>query len=148
MKALGNTIFFCHKLFKDGTFLRKHLKKKHYEYCEAEQAKCHDPYMMKAWEGAGASRPRPLSASSVVGPPRLIVPDILVDCGTKYGCIPAPLYHVAKNTAKSEYDDNNDEEIDQNDKESKECIMCIRNNTFFDVLLTLVFLVMFWLCCF
>lgn len=84
---------FCHKLFKDDNFLRKHLKKKHYEYCKAEQAKCHDAYMMKAWEGSGASRPRPVS-SSTVGPPRLIVPDILVDCGTKYGCIPAALYHV------------------------------------------------------
>lgn len=84
---------FCHKLFKDDSFLRKHLKKKHYEYCEAEQAKCHDTHMMKAWELAGASRPRSTS-TTVVGPPRLIVPDMLVDCGTKYGCLPASLLRL------------------------------------------------------
>ena len=99
---------FCHKLFKDENFLRKHLKKKHFEYCQAEQAKCHDKYMMKAWEGAGASRPR---AHGETGTPRLIVPDILVDCGTKYGCIPVPLYHVPKDETKSDEDDENDEGV-------------------------------------
>ena len=106
---------FCHKLFKDQSFLRKHLKKKHYEYCVAEQAKCHDTYMMKAWEGSGASRPRPLSAS-LVGPPRLIVPDILVDCGTKYGCLPAPLYHVKK--PKSDQQQNNGDYDDEQELSS------------------------------
>jgi len=60
---------FCHKLFKDEVFLRKHLLKKHGEYLKAEQAKCHDEYMMKAWD-AEESRP---------------VPEILVDCGIKFG---------------------------------------------------------------
>ena len=99
---------FCHKLFKDQNFLRKHLKKKHYEYCTAEQAKCHDAYMMKAWEGSGASRPRPMSAS-LVGPPRLIVPDILVDCGTKYGCLPTPLHHVKKPKLEQPHDNIDDD---------------------------------------
>eukprot|EP00977_Amphora_coffeiformis_P027894 scaffold34658_cov230-Amphora_coffeaeformis.AAC.1 len=99
---------FCHKLFKDQNFLRKHLKKKHYEYCIAEQAKCHDAYMMKAWEGSGASRPRPMSAS-LVGPPRLIVPDILVDCGTKYGCLPTPLHHAKKPKSEQQQPNGDDD---------------------------------------
>ena len=60
---------FCHKLFKDEVFLRKHLLKKHGEYLKAEQAKCHDEYMMKAWD-AEENRP---------------VPEIMVDCGIKFG---------------------------------------------------------------
>eukprot|EP00587_Corethron_hystrix_P001739 CAMPEP_0113300092 /NCGR_PEP_ID=MMETSP0010_2-20120614/1862_1 /TAXON_ID=216773 ORGANISM="Corethron hystrix, Strain 308" /NCGR_SAMPLE_ID=MMETSP0010_2 /ASSEMBLY_ACC=CAM_ASM_000155 /LENGTH=771 /DNA_ID=CAMNT_0000153451 /DNA_START=305 /DNA_END=2617 /DNA_ORIENTATION=+ /assembly_acc=CAM_ASM_000155 len=56
---------FCRKLFKDKTFLHKHLVKKHPEFLIAEQAKCHDRYMMEAWE---SSTRRPL-------------PQIAIDCG-------------------------------------------------------------------
>jgi hypothetical protein len=62
---------FCHKLFKDADFLRKHLTKKHGEYLKAEQAKCHDEYMKRAWD---AEEHRP-------------VPNILVYCGTKFGLV-------------------------------------------------------------
>lgn len=62
---------FCHKLFKDNSFLEKHLMKKHVEYLFAEQAKCHDAYMMKAWDAE----------------PNREVPDILVDCGAKFGLV-------------------------------------------------------------
>jgi hypothetical protein len=65
---------FCQKLFKDDVFLTKHLLKKHGEYLKAEQAKCHDEYMMKWWDDE-VCRP---------------VPKILVDCH-KYGTIPKPV---------------------------------------------------------
>ena len=61
---------FCHKLFKDDTFLKKHLLKKHSAYNAAERAKCHDTHMMTQWEKA-ALRP--------------MVPPILVDCGKQFG---------------------------------------------------------------
>jgi hypothetical protein len=64
---------FCHKLFKDSSFLHKHLLKKHVEYVTAEKAKCHDEFMMKAWD-AESHRP---------------VPDVLVDCGSIFGLVPA-----------------------------------------------------------
>mmetsp|Transcript_31507 Transcript_31507/g.48233 ORF Transcript_31507/g.48233 Transcript_31507/m.48233 type:complete len:828 (+) Transcript_31507:68-2551(+) len=62
---------FCRKLFKDESYLRKHLIKKHSEYLKAELAQCHDDYMMKAWDAHDA---RP-------------VPPILVDCGRTLGYI-------------------------------------------------------------
>jgi hypothetical protein len=64
---------FCRKLFKDETFLRKHLLKKHKEFLFAELAKCHDPYMMKWWD------------EEVIRP----VPLMLIDCGSKFGYVPA-----------------------------------------------------------
>jgi hypothetical protein len=64
---------FCHKLFKDSSFLHKHLLKKHVEYLRAEQGKSHDEYMMKAWD-AESNRP---------------VPDVLVDCGSMFGLVAA-----------------------------------------------------------
>ena len=66
---------FCHKLFKDSSFLHKHLLKKHGEFLRAEQAKCHDPAMMRAWD---ESEDRP-------------VPDIMVDCGAVLGCVAVPV---------------------------------------------------------
>lgn len=66
---------FCRKLFKDTTFLHKHLLKKHGEFLVAEQAKCHDDAMMKAWDEA---EDRPL-------------PDILVECGNWFGFVAAPV---------------------------------------------------------
>jgi hypothetical protein len=66
---------FCHKLFKDSAFLQKHLLKKHAAYLMAERAKCHDPYMMKAWDEED-QRP---------------VPPILVDCGRALGQRPTPV---------------------------------------------------------
>ncbi|MEL7342973.1 MAG: hypothetical protein AAGM67_20990, partial [Bacteroidota bacterium] len=62
---------FCRKLFKDAMFLRKHLLKKHPEFLLAEIAKCHDPFMMKAWD---MQEHRP-------------VPPILVDCGHRFGFV-------------------------------------------------------------
>lgn len=53
----------------------KHLLKKHGEFLKAEQAKCHDEYMMKVWDQQDQ---RPL-------------PEILVDCGTKFGCVSVPV---------------------------------------------------------
>ena len=64
---------FCRKLFKDQSFLRKHLRKKHGEYLVAEQAAVHDSYMMQAWEQA---RERP-------------VPKVRVDCGASLGLVEA-----------------------------------------------------------
>jgi len=61
---------FCHKLFKDESFLSKHLLKKHHAYNQAERAKCHDSFMMGNWEKA---------------PLRPGVPSILVDCGKQFG---------------------------------------------------------------
>jgi len=66
---------FCRKLFKDVNFLKKHLLKKHPEFLRAEIAKCHDPYMMKAWD---AEKQRP-------------VPPVLVDCGHRFGLVPSPV---------------------------------------------------------
>ena len=66
---------FCHKLFKDTTFLRKHLQKKHNEFLRAEQAQLHDEYMMKAWDG---EEKRP-------------VPPVLVDCGANFDLVPSPV---------------------------------------------------------
>jgi len=64
---------FCQKLFKDNSFLHKHLLKKHSEYLRASQAKCHDDEMMKAWDEETA---RP-------------VPEIQVDCGQLFGLVPS-----------------------------------------------------------
>ena len=64
---------FCRKLFKDKSFLQKHLLKKHPEYLKAESAKCHDSYMMNWWDGE-MYRP---------------VPQILIDCGPRFGKIPS-----------------------------------------------------------
>ena len=66
---------FCRKLFKDSSFLQKHLMKKHSEFLRAEIAKCHDSYMMKAWD---AEEQRP-------------VPPILVDCGRAFSLVPSPV---------------------------------------------------------
>jgi len=66
---------FCRKLFKDSTFLRKHLIKKHSEFLRADMAKCHDSYMMSAWD---SQEQRP-------------VPPILVDCGKRFGVRPSPV---------------------------------------------------------
>jgi SERRATE/Ars2, N-terminal domain len=60
---------FCRKLFKDMSFLVKHLYKKHLPYLHAEVAKCHDSYMMRAWD---TEEIRP-------------VPPIHVDCGDVFG---------------------------------------------------------------
>lgn len=68
---------FCKKLFQDSTFLHKHLFKKHGEFLAAEQAKCHDASMMAAWDNIG-DQPRP-------------VPDVLVECGAKFGLVQVPL---------------------------------------------------------
>ena len=62
---------FCRKLFKDKSFLQKHLLKKHGEYLRAECAKCHDTHMMSWWDG---EEYRP-------------VPQVLVDCGPRFGKI-------------------------------------------------------------
>jgi hypothetical protein len=69
---------FCRKLFKDDSFLKKHLMKKHCEFLRAEMAKCYDSYMMKAWD---AQEVRP-------------VPPILVDCGR--AVIPSPVIGAAQ----------------------------------------------------
>jgi SERRATE/Ars2, N-terminal domain len=67
---------FCGKLFKDASFLHKHLLKKHgSDYLKAEKAKVQDKFMMDAWETA---ENRPL-------------PDILVDCGEKLGWKAVPV---------------------------------------------------------
>lgn len=71
---------FCRKLFKDKTFLRKHLIKKHSEFLKAEMAKCHDSFMMKAWD---AQEQRP-------------VPPILVDCGRAFSVVPSPVIGAAE----------------------------------------------------
>ena len=66
---------FCKKLFKDGSFLRKHLLKKHSEYLRAEVATCHDAFMMQVWD---EEEIRP-------------IPSVLVDCGTNFGLQPSPV---------------------------------------------------------
>jgi len=63
---------FYRKLFKDEVFLKKHLIKKHGEFLKAEMAKCHDSYMMKWWD------------EEICRP----VPQVLVDCGAKFGMVP------------------------------------------------------------
>jgi hypothetical protein len=70
---------FCRKLFKDSTFLRKHLIKKHSEFLKAERAKCHDQSMMEAWD---AQEQRP-------------VPPVLVDCGRAFSMVPSPVVGAA-----------------------------------------------------
>ncbi|EJK46649.1 hypothetical protein THAOC_34673 [Thalassiosira oceanica] len=65
----------CRKLFKDTAFLHKHLLKKHSDHLRAEQAKCHDGPMMRAWDG---DERRP-------------VPPVLVDCGPRFGLVPSPV---------------------------------------------------------
>lgn len=67
---------FCHKLFKDSSFLYKHLLKKHGEFLLAEQAKCHDEAMMQAWD---AEEHRP-------------VPEILMDCGANFGLVAVAVF--------------------------------------------------------
>ena len=74
-RARCSSFLNCGKLFKDSTFLCKHLLKKHSEHLHAEQAKCHDAFMMKAWESV-SERP---------------VPYILVDCGKQFGTVPCPV---------------------------------------------------------
>ena len=71
---------FCRKLFKDSSFLKKHLIKKHSEFLRAEMAKCHDAFMMKAWD---AQEERP-------------VPPILVDCGRAFSVVPSPVLGAAE----------------------------------------------------
>lgn len=66
---------FCKKLFKDASFLHKHLLKKHSEFMRAEMAACHDESMMQAWD---AQEQRP-------------VPPILVDCGNRLGLRHSPV---------------------------------------------------------
>ena len=70
---------FCRKLFKDMTFLEKHLLKKHSEFLLAEIAKCHDSYMMRAWD-SGDIRP---------------IPPIFVDCGSNFGFVPSQVIGAA-----------------------------------------------------
>jgi hypothetical protein len=66
---------FCRKLFKDYNFLKKHLLKKHPEFLRADMAKCHDSYMMEAWD---REEQRP-------------VPPILVDCGRAFSLVDSPV---------------------------------------------------------
>ena len=75
---------FCRKLFKDSSFLRKHLIKKHSEFLRAEIAKCHDSYMMASWD-AQSQRP---------------VPPIFVDCGHRFGLKPSPVLGAANPIAE------------------------------------------------
>mmetsp|Transcript_19843 Transcript_19843/g.36034 ORF Transcript_19843/g.36034 Transcript_19843/m.36034 type:complete len:151 (-) Transcript_19843:107-559(-) len=64
---------FCRKLFKDVSFLKKHLMKKHAEFLRAEVAKCHDSFMMASWDKE----------------PNRPIPPVLVDCGTVMGLLPS-----------------------------------------------------------
>lgn len=70
---------FCRKLFKDSSFLKKHLMKKHCDFLKAEIAKCHDTYMMSSWD---KQERRP-------------VPPILVDCGRAFSTVPSPVLGAA-----------------------------------------------------
>jgi SERRATE/Ars2, N-terminal domain len=70
---------FCRKLFKDSTFLKKHLLKKHSEFLKSERAKCHDQSMMQAWD---AQECRP-------------VPPIFVDCGRAFSLVCSPVVGAA-----------------------------------------------------
>jgi len=74
------SLHFCRKLFKDETFLNKHLVKKHGEHLRAEMAKCHDRYMMQWWDEE-VHRP---------------VPQVRVDCGSKFGLIPNSVLGAAE----------------------------------------------------
>ena len=75
---------FCRKLFKDQSFLRKHLMKKHSEFLRAEVAKCHDAFMMEAWD---KQERRP-------------VPPILVECGRAFSTVPSPVLGAAEPKAE------------------------------------------------
>ena len=74
-RARCSSFLNCGKLFKDSTFLCKHLLKKHSEHLYAEQATCHDEFIKKTWEKASI---RP-------------IPDILVDCGSIFGTVACPV---------------------------------------------------------
>lgn len=56
--------------------------KKHPEYLAGEQAKIHDSYMMQAWE---EEEIRP-------------IPQILIDCGDRFGLIPATVSGISPNS--------------------------------------------------
>jgi len=62
-------------MFKNSTFVHKHLLKKHGEFFEAESAKAHDEYMKLCWETADS---------------RDFLPDIMVACGP-FGLQPSRL---------------------------------------------------------
>lgn len=70
---------FCRKLFKDSSFLKKHLMKKHSEFLVAERAKCHDQSMMEAWDSQEC---RP-------------VPPVMVDCGRAFSLVAAEVVGAA-----------------------------------------------------
>ncbi|KAL7554685.1 hypothetical protein ACHAWF_018201 [Thalassiosira exigua] len=74
---------FCRKLFKDTTYLHKHLLKKHSDQLRAERAKCHDGPMMVAWD---LDEDRP-------------VPPVLMDCGGKVGLVPSAVRGSTNPTA-------------------------------------------------
>ena len=78
MKDFHSHICCLYNILQDKTFLFKHLLKKHPEYLLGEQAKIHDPYMMKAWE---EEEVRP-------------IPQILIDCGDRLGLIPVTVTGV------------------------------------------------------
>jgi hypothetical protein len=67
-------------LFKDGSFLKKHLMKKHVDFLKSEIAKCHDTYMMTSWD---KQEQRP-------------VPPILVDCGRAFSMVRSPVLGAAE----------------------------------------------------
>jgi len=95
---------FCRKLFKDSSFLKKHLIKKHSEFLRAEIAKCHDSYMMASWD-AQAQRP---------------VPPILVDCGHRFGLKPSPILGAAEPVAADPETDLWKREEERREIEEKE----------------------------
>jgi hypothetical protein len=74
---------FCRKLFKDKSFLQKHLLKKHPAFLKGEVAKCHDAYMMQWWD------------EEVYRP----VPQIQVDCGSLFGILPSTVVGSTNPTA-------------------------------------------------
>merc|ERR1712238_370818 len=87
---------FCRKLFKDSAFLKKHIIKKHSEFLRAEMAKCHDSYMMSAWD---SQEQRP-------------VPPILVDCGHRFGVKPSTVLGAAEPLAEDRGHIRNNNQID------------------------------------
>ena len=95
---------FCRKLFKDVSFLKKHLVKKHSEFLRAEIAKCHDSYMMISWD-AQAVRP---------------VPPILVDCGHRFGLKPSPVIGASKPIAEDPEPELWKREEERRENEEKE----------------------------
>merc|ERR1711935_945072 len=95
---------FCRKLFKDSSFLKKHLIKKHSEFLRAEIAKCHDSYMMASWD-AQVQRP---------------VPPILVDCGHRFGLKPSPILGAAEPVAADPETDLWKREEERREIEEKE----------------------------